>query len=305
MEEQEFNVDATLPALITRAASRQTYYTIRFLADHDRVSDAYRAYAYFRWVDDWLDRATLEKAERIAFVKRQQALVDCCYQARWPCDLAAEERILVDLIRSDKEQNSGLQSYVRNLMAVMVFDAQRRGRLIAQEELAEYSRRLSTAVTEALHFFIGHPDYSPSSEARYAAVTAAHITHMLRDTFEDITAGYFNIPCEFLRFYGIDPCDVGSDGYRLWVKSRVRLARDYFKVGQRYLARVKNLRCRLAGYAYMARFQGVLEAIERDDYWLRPEYQECRGLRTGLRMCRAVVSASRAFDFSSWSPSQR
>jgi hypothetical protein len=34
-----------LPAAITRAASKQTYYTIRLLADRDRVLDAYRAYA--------------------------------------------------------------------------------------------------------------------------------------------------------------------------------------------------------------------------------------------------------------------
>ena len=40
---------------ITKAASRQTYYTIRFLVDRERVADAYRAYAYFRWVDDTLD----------------------------------------------------------------------------------------------------------------------------------------------------------------------------------------------------------------------------------------------------------
>ena len=40
---------------ITKAASKQTYYTIRFLVDRDRVADAFRAYAYFRWVDDTLD----------------------------------------------------------------------------------------------------------------------------------------------------------------------------------------------------------------------------------------------------------
>ena len=44
-------------ASITKAASKQTYYTIRFLVDRDRVDDAYRAYGYFRWVDDVLDAA--------------------------------------------------------------------------------------------------------------------------------------------------------------------------------------------------------------------------------------------------------
>ncbi len=40
---------------ITKAASKQTYATIRFLVDRERVNDAYLAYAYFRWVDDVLD----------------------------------------------------------------------------------------------------------------------------------------------------------------------------------------------------------------------------------------------------------
>ncbi len=44
-----------LASSITKTASKQTYYTIRFLVDRDRVDDAYRAYAYFRWVDDVLE----------------------------------------------------------------------------------------------------------------------------------------------------------------------------------------------------------------------------------------------------------
>ena len=45
----------SLAARITQNASKQTYYTIRLLVDRDLVPDAYRAYAYFRWVDDVLD----------------------------------------------------------------------------------------------------------------------------------------------------------------------------------------------------------------------------------------------------------
>jgi hypothetical protein len=48
-----------LASSITKAGSYQTYYTIRFLVDRERVDDAYRAYAYFRWVDDVLDADSL------------------------------------------------------------------------------------------------------------------------------------------------------------------------------------------------------------------------------------------------------
>jgi len=49
------NSPLALAPSLTRAASKQTYYTVRFLVDRERVADAYRAYAYFRWVDDTLD----------------------------------------------------------------------------------------------------------------------------------------------------------------------------------------------------------------------------------------------------------
>jgi phytoene/squalene synthetase len=282
--------NSALPAAITREASKQTYYTIRFLVDRDRVVDTYRAYAYFRWVDDQLDQEALEQSERLAFVERQQALVDGGYRGERRYDLTVEECMLAELIRSDQEQNSGLQAYIRNMMAVMAFDADRRGRLISAAELAEYTQHLSVGVTEALHYFIGHDDPSPRTQVRYLAVTAAHITHMLRDTFEDIAAGYFNLPREFLEAHGIGPCEVGSDAYQAWVKSRVQLARDYFKLGGSYLAQVKNLRCRLAGYTYIARYEKLLAIIEREGYQLRPAYPECQSLKAGLTMGAAVLS---------------
>ena len=188
----------TLAASITRAASKQTYYTVRCLVDRDLVPYAYRAYAYFRWVDDCLDLRITEQNERIIFVERQQAIINRCYQGERPSDLTAEECLLAELIAIDQEANSGLQAYIRNMMAVMAFDANRRGRLISQLELTAYADALATAVTEALHYFIGHHAAAPSSELRYLAATGAHITHMLRDTVEDTTAGYYNIPGDYL-----------------------------------------------------------------------------------------------------------
>jgi len=292
----------SLAASITRAASQQTYYTVRFLVDRDLVPDAYRAYGYFRWVDDRLDQGGMERPERIAFVERQRALVDRCYRGEGPRYLTDEEYLLVDLIRGDREKNSGLQAYIRNMMAVMALDADRRGRLISHEELTRYTRYLATAVTEALHYFIGHRCKSPHDETRYLAATAAHITHMLRDTLDDAEAGYFNIPREYLESHGIDPHDVWSDPYRAWVQGRVQLARACFKAGKGYLAQVANPRCRVAGYAYIARFDGVLEAIERDGYRLRAEYPECKSLGAGMRMIGSVLSLAfnrrRFADFS-------
>jgi phytoene/squalene synthetase len=292
---KHLEIPKTLAASITRAASSQTYYTIRLLVDRDRVLGAYRAYAYFRWVDDWLDQEARAKSERLTFVDRQKALIDHCYQGEKPRRLLAdEETMLVDLIQGDRGKTNGLQTYIRNMMAVMAFDAERRGRLISRDELTNYTRWLAVAVTEAMHYFIGHDSPSLHGETRYHAVTAAHITHMLRDTREDIKAGYFNIPREFLEAHGINPWDTGREAYRTWVQRRVQLARACFDMGKDYLARVANPRCRLAGFAYTARFEGVLDSIKRDGYQLRSEYPERKSMRSGIRMVWSALSL--AFD---------
>ena len=273
-----------LAAAITKSASKQTYYTIRLFVDRERIADAYRAYGYFRWVDDVIDAESGLIAEKTAFADRQKSLLEACYCGETPDDLCPEEWMLVDLIRNDTEKNSGLQMYLRNMMDVMIFDANRRGRVISQSELFDYSHKLAKAVTEALFYFIGHNDPTPRHEARYMAVTAAHITHMLRDTLEDIENGYYNLPSEYLVMRGITPEDVKNQAYRDWVCGRIQLARGYFKMGRECTAQVKSLRCRLAGYAYTARFEWMLDAIERDNYCLRSEYPERKSLRAGLWM---------------------
>ena len=291
MNNFELDSNSNLAASITKAASRQTYYTIRFLVDRDRLDSAYRAYAYFRWVDDSLDSLEGSQSEHLAFIARQRSLLESCYRRSFPTDVNPNEHMLLDLVAQDVEPDSGLQSYLRNMMAVMDFDAHRRGRLISQIELDRYSHLLASAVTEAMHYFIGHCCPSPHDETRYLAVTAAHITHMLRDTYDDVQAGYYNIPRELLEAHHIQPQDLQSPAYRLWARSRVQLARGYFRLGRDYLSRVKNLRCRLAGYAYTARFEWLLDTIESEGYHLRPAYSERKSTRTALRMSGQVLSS--------------
>lgn len=281
-----------LAATITREASKQTYYTIRLLVDRELVVDAYRAYAYFRWVDDILDAETGSKPEKAAFVGRQQSILEACYRGEPPDCVSVEEQMLVDLIRKDRGKNSGLRSYLYNMMAVMVFDTERRWRNISQSELSSYSHFLATAVTDALHYFIGHDCPAPCSERRYQAVYGAHIAHMLRDMLADSASGYFNIPHQYLQATGMRVQDVDSPAYRDWIRSRVEQARLCFKEGREYIQQVKNLRCRLAGFAYTARFEWLLHIIERDDYRLRSDYPERKSLAAGLWMGWMILTSA-------------
>ncbi len=166
--QKDFKTTQDLAVSITKAASLQTAYTIRFLADRELMADAFRAYAYFRWVDDWIDRESLPRKDRIAFVNRQNALIldftkgirsqnimphvqmlaavgatdsEAYPVGRSPFwrnqNITPEEHMLAELIQSDRDhaERSGLRSYIRNMMSVMAFDAGRRGRLISNSEL--------------------------------------------------------------------------------------------------------------------------------------------------------------------------
>jgi phytoene/squalene synthetase len=280
---------ARLAAEMTHAASTQSYYTIRFLADRDRVADAYRAYAYFRWIDDRIDEGGGSAAERVAYLRRQQALVEAGYRGRMPGDLCPEEQLLADLIAGDKEPDSGLRTYLNNMMGVMAFDLERRGRLITADELDRYTDLLATAVAEALLYFIGHNCPAPDGPVRSLAVRGACVTHMLRDMIEDCAVGYFNIPAEYLAAHGISPDDRDHPAYRDWVAGRVALARDCFREGRAFIAQVGNARCRLAGRAYIARFEYVAGLIERDGYRLRESYPERKSPRAALWMAGRTI----------------
>lgn len=296
---------------ITRTASKQTYYTIRFLVDRELIDDAYRAYAYFRWVDDVLDgddgpaagSIPLSAGERIDFLTRQKGLLENCYQGVPLGEVNPQEQMLVDLVQHDPSRNSGLRTYLQNMMQVMDFDVLRRGRLITQVELDQYTYWLASAVTEAMHYFIGHCCSTPHDWTRYLAVTAAHITHMLRDTIDDVHAGYYNIPREVLEANHMGPEDIYTDAYRAWVKKRVEMARNHFNTGKAYLARVDNLRCRLAGFAYAARFEWLLETLDQEDYHVRLQYDERRSIGMGLRMSWQALSSM--IQFREMKPASR
>ena len=289
---------AVLARSITRASSKQSYYTARLLVDKDLVHDCFRAYGYIRWADDVVDGATSlagssrSQDERISFIRRQKLLVDRPYQHERVEDLTPEEEIIADLVHHDRGEDSGLQSFIRNFLAIIEFDAHRRGRPISQGELTWYSSCLAKAVTDAIQYFIGNGHPYPTADNHYLAATAAHITHMLRDLVEDAAEGYINIPREYLEVHGIGLKDLNSPPLRAWVRERVQLARQYFCDGKRYIDGLEVLRCKIAAHWYCARFEGVLDTIERDAYVLRPVYNRRRKLSTWLGMAWLAVKIS-------------
>lgn len=272
---------ASLARNITWRSSKQTYFTIALMVDRDLVDDAYRAYGYFRWLDDTVDTNIVSSMGQEKFVARQQSLIRRGYNRQDLPDLLPEEQILIDLIQNDRGTNSLLKSYILGMMDLMAFDMQRKGGQIREEELLGYSSLLASSVMDALQYFIGNRCAYPMTPDRNHAVIAAHVTHMLRDTYEDLQMGYTNISQEVLEDLGIGSRRVEIDDldhplFRSWVQRRVQLARLYFQEGKIYINCLGNLRCRVVGHWYCARFKSVLDAIESDGYRLRPNYDNSK-----------------------------
>jgi phytoene/squalene synthetase len=283
-EKQIMNTTATLAHSITWTGSKQSYLTARLLVDRDLVDDCMRAYAYFRWADDVVDISLHSSTDRIAFIAREKMLIETLYSGRHPADLCMEEEMLADLISHDRGSDSGLRSFIRNFMAVIEFDANRNGRLVSHHELNTYTIWLATAVMDGIQYFIGNGHPYPKTPDRTVAVVGAHLVHMLRDTLEDLPAGFVNIPAEDIQRGGICLGDVESESFRLWVRGQVERARICFWVGKRYIDSLEVLRCKLAGAWYCARFEWFLNTIQRDGYRLRRSYPERQSLTTWVEM---------------------
>lgn len=281
---------ASLAKAITWDGSKQSYFTARWMVDKDLVNDAFHAYGYFRWADDVIDISSQNDEDRIAFVKRQRKLIDALYNGEDLGGVTPEEEIIATLITHDRKVNSGLQSYILNMLAILEFDAHRRGGLITEQEYVWYSERLAKSVIDGLQYFIcnGHP--YPKSKYRYHSAIAAHITHMLRDMYWDIKEGYINIPQEYLKTHGINPEDIDSLPFRAWVKSQVNLARRYFKMGKHYIKQMDVLRYKIVCYWYCARFESLLDTIERESYCLRAEYPEQKKLASWMKIIWVGIS---------------
>jgi phytoene/squalene synthetase len=296
----------SLSAAITWTASKQTWATIRFLVPQAQFKHAYRAYAYFRWVDDVLDAETgsdstwgdVERAGATAFLERQKWLLERCLRGKAPSDVDAHEEMLVELIEACGPSAHGVEAYLRNMTRVMEFDVQRRGRLVTDDQLNEYTHTLAVAVTEAIDHFLGDGARARDQEARFSAATGAHVLHMLRDTSADVRAGYYNVPRELLHAHAIGPADTQAEAYRMWVKRRVDLARGQFRSGEAYLSGLPGWRHRLAIAAYIHRFEWLIDALERDEFLLRSDYPLRLGIEgalspTGLLRSSRLIFGSR------------
>jgi phytoene/squalene synthetase len=283
---------AALARTITRAGSRSTDLILHWLADRDRRDDAYRAYAYFRWLDDALDGDCLSLDSRLELIGRARRMLAGSGLPPAGERPTPEEELLIDLLRHERTGHPGLRSYLHRMMDVMEFDARRRGRIVSAHELAAYTLNLSRAVMDGLSYFVGHRVVYPPTPDRLLACTGAHIVHMLRDAAEDVAAGYYNVPRDFLEARRLAAHDLNAPAYHDWVRHRLDLARRCFTLGRAYITSFRNLRVRLAGLAYCSRFEATLRSLDGREA-VHPRAQEAEA---ASRYSALVRSAQPGLD---------
>ena len=287
-----FDNTAKLAKEITKSGSKQTYYIAKLLVDKEFISDFFRAYAYFRWIDDIIDDESISRKECETFTKRQRGIIEGLYTGTTEKDLSLsiEETMLLHAVLNDSKKSNGLRSFIENMFAIIEFDAYRKYTTITSEKYNWYTKTLAQSVTDGLQYFIGNKITYPESNSRLSAALGSHIIHLLRDTFEDVATGFFNIPTDYCCKYNLDYNNLDLSACKDWVKSQVDIAKELFINGKKYIKTMNNKRCRIAALWYCARFEGVLNRIERDDYMLRKHYKERKSIKTYIKLIKVYLS---------------
>lgn len=110
--------------------------------------------------------------------------------------------------------------------------------------------------------------YNPEKEA-VALGMAMQLTNILRDVGEDARRGRIYLPLEDLAAFDYTEKDllagVNDDRWKAMMRFQIQRARDYYKQAEKgisYLIRDSHLPV----WASLMLYQGILDAIERNDY---------------------------------------
>jgi phytoene/squalene synthetase len=170
-------------------------WALRLLCPRDGYQTFARVYAYFRWVDDWVDvpdRALLGAA---AFVRAQAQALG---QAR---PGAPEPERALGRVRSDPVWWPRIESAVRLMLEALAFDAARGREPQPEAAIEAQIARVGDAYLAAVWACSGAPGRVPAGLLPLAR--GATRAHLVRDQEIDAQLGYCNVPAE--RVAGASP----------------------------------------------------------------------------------------------------
>jgi phytoene/squalene synthetase len=177
------------------------------------------------------------------------------------------ENMLLIILEHDKRGNCYLQRHVLEMLSALQFDSKRRHQISSKDELDLYSTLLGRAYTNFILSFISR-SVNGKDSAVHLAGYAAHKAHILRDFYQDISMGYYNISNEELMKHGYLKDQLLSADLRPWVFDVVQESYENFKCGLKGIMQLEDLRCRFIGLLISVQYLYVLERIKCNDYVL-------------------------------------
>lgn len=257
---------------VITAEYAKTFYLGSLLMPKEKRKAIWAIYAWCRNTDELVDGAKAEYTTEDTLVEWEQQLESTF--AGYPLENA--DIALADTV---KHYPMDIQPF-RDMIAGQQMDLYR-NRYQTFEELKLYCYRVAGTVGLMSNAVLGIPrhhngvpweknrqPYNPEKEA-IALGIAMQLTNILRDVGEDAQRGRIYLPLEDLAAFNYTEKDllagVNDERWKAIMRFQIKRARAYYKQaekGIRYLIRDSHLPV----WASLMLYQGILDAIERNDY---------------------------------------
>lgn len=254
---------------ITKENSPTSYGLSKLLLPSGTLPFYCLTYSYFRWLDDLIDAPNLSNSIMKNIVREQQQLVLKLYSGKRLFGMAPlnqYEQMLDSLIQYDMLHGCRLQIAIIDMLQALMFDAQRRYKIVCQSALDSYSLSLGRAYINA--FWALTSDSKFLDKNVYQVGFAAYQTHILRDFYTDLSLGYFNVSEDELIKRGWSSRELSNTDISSWVKNVTHRAFESFQIGLSAVRRTPNTRFRFLCYMTSFKYLSILERIRRSNYCL-------------------------------------
>jgi phytoene/squalene synthetase len=245
-----------------KTVSPFSYYFGRLFFVSERREILYKAYGYFRWLDDIVDQAAIPRQQADEIIQRQSQLIAAWYEGRDSLQGQDTESLMKDVIQCNRPLGCPLRPMARGFLDALSWDVQRRYTIVEQEALDRYSQLLGCSYAHGLLFGFGlSPVESRYQTIVYLGGVASHLSHMIRDYEEDRELGYINISREALRRFQIDLDESQSANVRRWKRSLARKACAMFREARKQRNTLPTARARIGFDLVSSRYYRIARRL--------------------------------------------
>lgn len=257
-----------IAAQSTRSETPTVFFLTRILLPKYKFLIFCYCYTYFRWLDDFIDGEDFSRAELVPFMDDQKKLITSVFNDCSNVEARGNlyEQLLICFIKQSIQNGLNIYSPVMRMFSALEFDVNRRFLLSTKASLDAYSYNLGTAYIGFFYSLMVKNDESNQESIKFWAGYAAHLVHIIRDFFQDLSQGFFNISFEDMTRLNVSLTDLKTIEEYHWISDLSKRAWKYFYLGLYEISRIPNWRFRLLAYALSAKYMLLLEQIRSNCY---------------------------------------